>query len=153
MKYGAVLVVYIKRCSNLILLMHQKEKISTGELQIAIEESLHYIRLYGVRSIGSIDSNMELSGSRILFLYTFFENVAERIIGNCSAWLINLECSEDICLRIEAQVKDLVIPVDFMHDRIEEFAGILQIENEQDAIFITLTLPVRVPAEDKNDIV
>ena len=106
-----------------------------------------------MRSIGSIDSNMELSGSRILFLYTFFENVAECIIGNCSAWLINLECSEDICLRIEAQVKDRVIPVDFMHDRIEEFAGILQIENEQDAIFITLTLPVRVPAEDKNDIV
>ena len=153
MKYGAVLVVYIKRCSNLILLMHQKEKISTGELQIAIEESLHYIRLYGVRSIGSIDSNIELSGSRILFLYTFFENVAERIIGNCSALLINLECSEDICLRIEAQVKDIVIPLDFMYDRIKEFSGVLEIEKEHDTIFITLTLPERVPAEDKNDIV
>lgn len=153
MKYGAVLVVFIKRCSNLILLMHQKEKISTGEFQIAVEESLRYIRLNGVRAIEIIESDMELSGSQILFMYTFFENVTELILGKCTDLLVSFECSEEICLRIEAQVKDITVPVNFMYDRIEEFSGVLQIENEQDTIFLTLTLPGNLPVEDKNDIV
>lgn len=50
--YGGVLNVYIKRCSNLLIMSRQSGVLNVGELWLALSESLEYMRLYGIKAYG-----------------------------------------------------------------------------------------------------
>ena len=75
MKYACILNAYIKRYSNLFLLSHQNRLIGSGELQLALMESLEYVRLYGMIAHGSFQGEASLPGNRILLVYRIFEAI------------------------------------------------------------------------------
>lgn len=60
MKYACILNCYVKRCSNLLLLSHQNARIDSGELFLAISESLEYVRLFGIKAHASCKGERQL---------------------------------------------------------------------------------------------
>lgn len=66
MKYACILNAYIKRLSNMLLLYHQNCRIFSGELCLAISESLEYVRLYGIKAHFEYRGESLMAGERVL---------------------------------------------------------------------------------------
>lgn len=155
MKYACILNVYVKRYSNLLLLLgdvpdYNTEKnrrsgrkwIGSGELKLAISESLEYVRLYGVKACGSYSGEMMLEGRRLLLTYELFEAVLETGIPGADAILVSLELSDvNLILRMELNRPGMSLPVDFMEKEIASLSGSLAIEEDEKTEYVSLILP------------
>ena len=142
MKYACILNSYVKRYSNLILLSHQNGCIDSGELGLAITESLEYAQLYGVKTHFSCNDNQIFDGEKILISYEIFENVLELVIPGTDAILVNMDaCADGLTLSIELnthiEIESGMIP----DDRIAECGGRLTVTTEQNTIYVILSLP------------
>lgn len=140
MKYACILNTYVKRYSNLLLLSNQRQNISSRELQLALMESLEYVRLYGIIAHGSYKGEYLLPGEWILLAYRVFESVLETAIPGAKAVLVNLY-TMDNCLvlrmEIDSPVKKLLS--DFMRQEIEALHGRLDIEADTDTEYVSLS--------------
>lgn len=141
MKYACILNAYIKRLSNMLLLFHQNSRIFSGELCLAISESLEYVRLYGIKAYFEYRGESLLAGECVLTAYKLFEAVLESGIPGADAVLVNLDISVDnINLRIEMNNPDKILPQSFMSDEIKELGGTLETETEQKTEYVSLVL-------------
>lgn len=141
MKYACILNSYIKRLSNMLLIFHQNSRIFSGELCLAISESLEYVRLYGIKAHFEYRGESLLAGECVLTAYKVFEAVLESGIPGADAVLVNLDISVDnINLRIEMNNPDKILPQSFMADEIEELGGTLETETEQKTEYVSLVL-------------
>ncbi|MGN0503274.1 MAG: histidine kinase N-terminal 7TM domain-containing protein [Ruminococcus sp.] len=142
MKYACVLYAYIKRLSNMLLLFHQNEFIPSGELCLAITESLEYVRLCGIKAHFDNCREVDLKGEYALLAYEVFESVLETGIPKADAMLVNLEISADFLnLRIEMNNPNEIISKDFMKDKISALGATLETETEQTTEYVSLVLP------------
>lgn len=142
MKYACILNAYIKRISNMLLLFHQNNRIFSGELCLAISESLEYVRLYGVKAYFEYQGEGLLQAECIMLLYEVFEAVLEAGIPGSDAVLINLDIlCDNINLRIEMNAPDKILPQGFMADRINALGGTLETQTEQQTEYVSLILP------------
>lgn len=133
MKYACILNTYIKRYSNLLLLSNQNQSISSGELQLALMESLEYVRLYGIIAHGSYKGEVLLPGDWILLTYRVFEAVLETSIPGAKAVLVNLyTMNKCLVLRMEIDSPGMTLSLDNVYQEIEEFHGNLDIETDKD---------------------
>ena len=141
MKYGAFLMAYIKRCSNLVLHVHQDHKVSTGEICLAIEESLNYVRLWGVKAFFSMESDCDIGGKAALLLYEFFQSVMELFWEETDTLLIILECGRQLRFYMELGGTKKGLPEQFMEKELTEVSGRFVNEREGNIEFITLQIP------------
>lgn len=142
MKYACILYAYIKRLSNMLLLFHQNEFIPSGELCLAITESLEYTRLCGIKVYFDYCGEVDLKGEYALLAYEVFEFVLESGIPKADAVLINLELSSDFLnLRIEMNNPNEIISKEFMKDRISALGAVLETETEQTTEYVSFVLP------------
>ena len=141
MKYGAFLMAYVKRCSNLVLHVHQDHKVSTGEICLAIEESLNYVRLWGVKAFFSMESDCDIGGKAALLLYEFFQSVMELFWEETDTLLIILECGRQLRFYMELGGTKKGLPEQFMEKELTEVSGRLVNEREGNIEFITLQIP------------
>lgn len=103
--------VFVKRCSNLMLLSESTPDIPARELELCLRESLEYIRLSG--TLCSMDSECEgIAPARTLAaVYQMFERVAEQAVPRTGALLVKLKISgEQIFLRLLLDDLDLLLP-------------------------------------------
>lgn len=143
MKYACILNSYIKRMSNMLLLFHQNKLILSDELCLAVSESLEYVRMYGIKAHFEHMGKSRLPGECILLTYEVFEAVLESGIPGTDAVLVNLEISnKSINLRIEMNSPKLILPQDFMRDKIKAPGGNIQIETEQLTEYVSFTIPL-----------
>lgn len=143
MKYACILNSYVKRLSNMLLLFHQNECITGGELCLAISESLEYVHLYGVKAHFEHRGEGLLPGKCVLLAYRVFEAVLEAGIPGADAVLVNLNISEDnVCLRIEMNAPKEILSQDFMSEKISALSASLQIETEQHTEYVSLVFPL-----------
>lgn len=108
LRYGGILNVYIKRCSNLLILSRQQGIVSCEELWLAISESLEYMRLYGIKAYGERTGTGRLYGLEAILIYETFEGIIESVIPNVKALLVTLKAGEQIELRIEMDIYENV---------------------------------------------
>ena len=142
MKYACILNTYVKRYSNLYLLSHQNQEFSSGELQLALTESLEYLHLYGINAYGSFRSKGSLPGDWILLCYRIFETVMETVIPCVKAVLVSMDTTGDsLVLRMELDSPKVSLPSDFMQQEIKALHGSLEIERDRNTEFISLSLP------------
>ena len=140
MKYACILNAYVKRRSNL-LLSHPENLISCSELRLAMAESLEYVRLYGTLATGGYRTEGRLPGQQILMAYEIFEAVLEASIPGADAVLVNLKADQDgLTLRMTVNAPGNAFSPDPWKERIASCGGSLQVESEQETMYITLVM-------------
>lgn len=148
MKYACILNAYVKRYSNLLLLSHQNRRIDSGELGLAITESLEYVQQCGVKTYIICNGNQKFDGDIILTAYELFENVLETVIPGADAVFVNMDtCADGLTLSLEINTYiDKNSHVEIGSDMIEtgrlaECGGRLRVTIEQNTIYVILSLP------------
>lgn len=139
-KYGAILTAYIKRYANLLILSQDRKKISAAELGLALEESLEYVRLYGVRGYGEYDKNGELSVRTVLTIYHFFEYMMEVCVLKANTIFVRFFREQGrVCFYIEVNIPEKQEVSYMMQNKLRKSGAELQYEYEQETEFVTLS--------------
>lgn len=142
MKYACILNCYVKRCSNLLLLSHQNAWIDSGELYLAISESLEYVRLFGIKAHASCKGETMLLGEKLLLVYELFENVLETAIPGTDALFVNMDIRDNVVsFQMEINAPGQILSENVMYEQIAAFGGRLTIETEAGTEYVSLILP------------
>ncbi len=144
MKYACVLNAYFKRYSNLTFLADRSNTVSSGELKLAIAESLEYIRLCGAEAFADYHGEEKLPCGAALVAYELFETMIEAALPGLRAVLAELTAEEDkLTLRLELSGAGRLAVPEELGGRIMALGGALALTNsdEDDARFVNLLLP------------
>lgn len=142
MKLAAILNVYVKRRSNLLLLAHQGAEISATELRLAFAESLEYVSFAGIRAHGEYSAASSLNARTALLFYKIFEDALEAALPGTGDILVSLELAEDtLILRLEVSHPRSTLPPNTLSAELRTAGGTLTVEEDDRTEFITLTLP------------
>lgn len=98
---ASVLNAYVKRKTNLCLLAAEKERISTDELYLALNESAVYLSLAGLRTTTYKPEEKLYPADQLIGLYDTFETIAERIMGRTSFMMVSWT-RDGLCLAVQA---------------------------------------------------
>lgn len=111
MKYACVLNVYMKRYTNLFLLAGSDGCADLGELFLAIEESLTYIKACDIQAYGAYSGEGRVHADNILSCYRFFENVIEWLMPELKAIMVDVIYTHgELSMRIEAEAPNHNLP-------------------------------------------
>ncbi len=80
MKKVCLLAAYIKRYANLSLLTADRAALDTGELRLAVAESLRYVEELGVPVSESFSDAVPADGAELLSAYALFETLLEQAL-------------------------------------------------------------------------
>ena len=142
MKYACILNTYIKRRSNLQLLLHQQGSVESGELRLALGESVEYLRLYGVQAHAVFSGEGLLDGECVLLAYALFEEAIEASLPDANAVFVSLSVADGgLTLRMELNAPKKLLPRDTLHHEISAQGGTLEIVSEETTEYICLRLP------------
>lgn len=144
MKYACVLNAYVKRYSNLLLLLEEHGNISSEELKFAISESLEYIKFFGVKTYANYHGKTRMTGENILMVYKIFEETIEKALPKADAIIVNIEHNETTTLNIEINSPREKLQQEYESREIEKLDGKLDIKVEEQTEYVTLILPERV---------
>lgn len=143
MKYACILNTYVKRCSNLLLLFHQRGQIESGELRLAISESVEYLRLYGVQAHAAFSGKEMQGGETLLLAYALFEAALEAALPETDAVLVRLRFADDgLTLQMELNAPRSRLEEKTLQEAINAQHGTLTVASEEQTEYICLTLPL-----------
>lgn len=148
MKTASILNAYVKRHSNMLLLLHQNEYLYSDELCLAISESLEYLRLCGIFAHGEYGGEGVMSGKNIIFAYEMFEAVIEAGIPSMDAVLVNLNINGGISLRMEVSSPLNLLPENYKADKLSALNGKLSVKADGQTEYIFLKLPAGGESHD-----
>lgn len=80
MKTVCLLAAFIKRYANLSLLAADRAEIDTGELQLAVAETLRHVRDRGIPAEVTLEDALCLPAEAVLAAYTLFERLLEQAL-------------------------------------------------------------------------
>ena len=141
MKYASLLISYIKRRSNLLLLYNQQETIHSDELKLAVSETIEYIRLCGIKAYSSFSGEQQLTGAVLLPAYEIFEKIIEMSIPGADAVLVNTEFNDGITMNIELHRPGRLLQSSNIQYEAERLGGSLEVETDGDTEFVTMFIP------------
>lgn len=98
-----VLGSYIKRRGNLLLLGEDARRIPARELEYCIRESLENLRLGNVFTSLNAACDGDLLLEHIVAAYDFYETMAERLLDEITAMMVNLTCQNGM-IRMNIQM-------------------------------------------------
>ncbi|MCR5250068.1 MAG: hypothetical protein K6E50_05625 [Lachnospiraceae bacterium] len=106
---AGVLSAYIKRMGNLMLLTDGAERVSSGELGLALKESLEYVQLSGCACELRENGRCDLPADLLLLAYELFETALEDAWPRLHCCAVLLDCRERFVLQItlDAELNDL----------------------------------------------
>ena len=138
MKRAAIDGVFIKRCSNLLLLAGSSETIDSGELGLSIGESLGYLELSDIWGQADIPKGEELPSEAVLFMYELFQAAVTAALGSLNAVMVTLRTAAETEFRIELDSEELCGLTAF-EERAHALGGKLACETDDGSTFITFT--------------
>ena len=94
MKMVCLLATYVKRYANLFLLAADHKEMETGELWLAVSESLKSVRELGIPADGSHSGQINVSASELLEAYALFEKVLEQSLSKLQGLQVCIEGNE-----------------------------------------------------------
>lgn len=140
-KEAAVLQVYCKRCANLILLGKERKIIDGRELQLAVQESVEYLKLYGVKTYTEFHGNGKYAGEDIQEAYRLFQNVLETILYSCYIFLVQISFKESIEIHMEFENTGRVSKEKIGSQlKTENKKAQMSIHQEQETVYIDLAV-------------
>lgn len=141
MQYAAIINAYIKRYSNMLLLIEEHTILDSTELSLAIQETASYLTLYGIQIYYETDETMQLSGEKILTSYAVLEYVIEEAIHTCHAMFLTLSFHKDMQMYIEMDCVPSVTDFSRWKNAIEQDKGMLTVCTEEQTLYLRLVLP------------
>ena len=141
MKYASLLISYIKRRSNLLLLYNQQETIHSDELKLAVSETIEYIKLCGIKAYSSFSGEQQLPRAALLPAYEIFEKIIEASIPGADAVLVNAEFNGGITMNIELDRPGNLLQSSNIQSEAEQLGGSFEVETDGDTEFITIFIP------------
>lgn len=141
MQYAAIINAYIKRYSNMLLLIEEHTILDSTELSLAIQETASYLTLYGIQIYYETDGTMQLSGEKILTSYAVLEYVIEEAIHTCHAMFLTLSFHKDMQMYIEMDCVPSVTDFSRWKNAIEQYKGMLTVCTEEQTLYLRLVLP------------
>ena len=136
--YAMVLSAYIKRMGNLILISDEKKTVSSGELFLAVRESLEYLKLRGCICQAEQDRSMELPSRLALLAYELFEEVIEDIWLRANTISVAIICNNDLEMTIATDEPAEAISSTWKDKEIRMTGGSLSVRYEDDTYYIRL---------------
>ena len=97
---ASFMLVYVKRCSNMILKIYAGELIDENDLSYSLRESLDYLSRCSVSVYFHMSSGMSIESEKIFELYRLFESYAEQALPGLSGMIVNIDCEKDIRMRL-----------------------------------------------------
>ena len=141
MKYASLLISYIKRRSNLLLLYNQQETIHSDELKLAVSETIEYIKLCGIKAYSSFSGEQQLPRAALLPAYEIFEKIIEASIPGADAVLVNAEFNGGITMNIELDRPGNLLQSSNIQSEAKQLGGSFEVETDGDTEFITIFIP------------
>ena len=140
--YGGVLNVYIKRCSNLLIMSRQSGVLNVGELWLALSESLEYMRLYGIKAYGEKKGEGFLYGKDAILVYESFEKIIESVLQKTRAVMVLLDMKDVLSIKIELDRVKSTRNLLEIQKKFEKCNGTFETFSEEDTLYIRGTLPL-----------
>lgn len=142
MKFACILNTYVKRRSNLLLLLHQYGRIESGELCLAINESLEYLRLYGIQAHAEHFGACPIAGEKLLLAYATFEEVLEAALPATDAVLLRLSFEGGgLSLRMELNAPSKHFTASTLQNTLAALQCKLEITSEEQTEYVCLVIP------------
>lgn len=145
MRLAAVLNVYIKRKSNLLLLAFGDREIRGEELELSIAESLEYLRLLGIAGHMEFDARIRLRAEVVVFLYTLYEDALEAAIAEeeTNAVLVSVKNTENrLKFYMEIGLPAEILSSGYRRREIADMQGSLSVKKEEDCVFVRFWMPL-----------
>lgn len=99
----SVIGAYIKRRSNLILMVEAQEAITIGEIKRCFTETIESLEAGGINCILYIDIYEDMNFQHALLLYDLFEEIIERVLS----YITNVRISiSDLLMELEISLED-----------------------------------------------
>ena len=103
------LSAYIKRRSNLLLLLEENKTLKLRELSLCLKETLNYTSLFQVEYRLNVEDDGYAGVTSLIAAYDWFENCIEPLIDHLSVLYVKLSQDEEaILLNLLAQTDDEV---------------------------------------------
>ena len=135
MKRAAIDGVFIKRCSNLLLLAGSSDYIDSGELGLSVGESLGYLELSDIWGQADIPKGRELPAETVLFMYELFIGAAKSAIDDMHAVMVTLSLDDGIDFRIELDCECQPVKADAF-SRAQELGGSIETVHEDGSTYV-----------------
>ena len=95
---------YVKRRSNLAILMENKEYLPLDELYFSIRESVDYLNTYGIYASLHSEHEGEFLSESMVAAYEMFESVIEAVMHKTKVMMISMRGNEErLFLRIAVE--------------------------------------------------
>ena len=141
-----LLAAYIKRYANLSLLAAEGGSIESGELELAIRESLRYVGDLGIRTDCFFTEKRSLGAQRVLESYALFERLLEQALPALRGLQVTFAQGELKCV-LEGAAD--IFPEDFSEGFPEAFPKMFsegwEARREGDAVYVRIREEEKMP--------
>lgn len=142
-KEACVHLAYIKRRSNLELLLHQNEYIDINEIILSIKEITNYLRLYGIENLLANDTKEKIKAEIGILLFEFFMDSIRLIISDITYLIININNEINrITMRLAITLK-ANCNYEFNNLKCEKYKNLIDILREDDTYYLTLKINIK----------
>lgn len=142
-KEACVHLAYIKRRSNLELLLHQNEYIDINEIILSIKEITNYLRLYGIENLLANDTKEKIKAEIGILLFEFFMDSIRLIISDITYLIININNEINrITMRLAITLK-ANCNYEFNNLKCEKYKNLIDIIREEDTYYLTLKINIK----------
>ena len=142
MRFLSLIMVYIKRRSNLELISEKNRTIDVNELSLAIKESLDYLSLMDIDCHYECRFNGKIKGEKACILYEFFENCISSYNNRPGAVIVHLfRFEQRIVLLVESDASNinLIQALEDLKNKFPQHKNDIEVKID-DAIYYSLSL-------------
>lgn len=142
MRFLSVIMVYIKRRSNLELISEKNRTVDVNELSLAIKESLDYLSLMNIDYHYECRISGKINGKKACLLYEFFESCIASYNNRLNAVIVHLYRHEQrIILLIESDDDNInfIQALENLKNKFPQHKDDIEVKKD-DAIYYSLSL-------------
>lgn len=99
---ACVLNAYVKRKTNLLLLASEQERVSAGELALALQESARYLSLAGLQTTVAAPEERAYAPELAVGLYDAFQVLTEQLLDRAPALMVSWKPA-GLCLAAQTE--------------------------------------------------
>ncbi len=140
--YAAFLSAYIKRIGNMMLLSDESGLIDSGELRLAISESMEYLKLKGCGCELRLKGERRLPSNFALLVFELYEAVLEDVWNAISFCDVNINCETGFQLQISTDVMAGAVTSAWKDKQRKEYGARLSVKYEDDTFYIRMEADV-----------
>ena len=137
-KNALVLSVYIKRMGNLILMADGKDILPAEELNMAVGESVEYLRLKGCVCELTGETACGLSSQLAMLAYELFQEAVEAVWLRLHTIIVSMEVSDHFEMSITMDAAAEAITSTWRDRELRDAGGRLSVRYEDETYYITL---------------